>query len=136
MVWDKLIGGEPKGARQARFVEFWHPFGVQPLGGSMVRFPISDLLDGRECYAFLLHSLHPDGLCCPRGHRLPMGQAPRMRDRAPVVDYRCRECGAVFNLICGDRLGGYPLFLCQDRLDPARIRPGDPHLATGRRVGV
>ena len=24
-----------------------------------------------------------------------------MRDRAPVVDYRCRECGAVFNLFTG-----------------------------------
>ena len=67
----------------------------------MIRFPISDLLDEHECYAFLRHSLHPDGLCCPRGHGLPMGQAPHMRDRAPVVDYRCRECGAVFNLFTG-----------------------------------
>ena len=24
---------KPKDARQARFVEFWHPFGVQPLEG-------------------------------------------------------------------------------------------------------
>ena len=65
----------------------------------MIRFPISDLLDEHECYAFLLRSLHPDGLCGPRGHGLPMGQAPYLRARAPVVDDRCRECGAVFNRV-------------------------------------
>jgi hypothetical protein len=30
-----------------------------------------------------------------------MGQAPHRRDRAPVVDDRCRECGAVFNRFTG-----------------------------------
>jgi transposase-like protein len=67
----------------------------------MIRFPITDLLNEQECYCFLLHILHPHGLCCPRGHFLPASQRPHMYDRAPVVDYRCRECGAVFNLFTG-----------------------------------
>jgi transposase-like protein len=67
----------------------------------MIRFPITDLLNEQECYCFLLHILHPHGLCCPRGHFLPALQRPHMCDRAPVVDYRCRECGAVFNLFTG-----------------------------------
>jgi len=67
----------------------------------MMRFPLSGLLDEQACYRYLLDILHPGGLCCPRGHRLPAGQAPHGRARAPVVDYRCRECGAVFNLFTG-----------------------------------
>jgi transposase-like protein len=35
---------------------------------------------------------------CPHGHRLPPEQAPHDRQRAPIMDYRCRSCGAVFNL--------------------------------------
>ena len=50
----------------------------------MVRFPISDWLDEHGCYAFLLQSLRPDGLCCPRGHGLPFGQAPHMREDISV----------------------------------------------------
>ena len=64
----------------------------------MLRFPIGDLLDEGRCYDFLLQVLHPAGLACPNGHPLPPGQAPHDRHRAPVVDYRCRACGAVFNL--------------------------------------
>jgi transposase-like protein len=67
----------------------------------MMRFPITDLLDEDVCYDFLEVVLHPDGLCCPNGHRLPDSQAPHMRDRAPVCDYRCRICGAVFNAFTG-----------------------------------
>ena len=64
----------------------------------MMRFPITELLSEQECYCFLLKILHPDGLCCPKGHPLPAFQCPHMQDRAPVVDYRCRECGSVFNV--------------------------------------
>lgn len=67
----------------------------------MIRFSISDLLNEPECYYFLLDLLHPQGLCCPYGHLLPASQGPHMRDRAPVLDYRCRECGAVSNLFTG-----------------------------------
>ncbi len=66
-----------------------------------MRFPITDLLDEQECYEFLLRTLHPDGLRCPGGHPLPPAQAPHHRIRAPVVDYRCRTCGRVYNLFTG-----------------------------------
>lgn len=61
-------------------------------------FPITELLDEQACYEFLVNVLHPKGLQCPTGHRVAAGQAPHMSDRAPVVDYRCRRCGKVFNV--------------------------------------
>ena len=64
----------------------------------MLLFPIGDLLDERRGYEFLLHILHPPGLACPTGHPLPLEQAPHDRHRASIRDYRCRACGAVFNL--------------------------------------
>lgn len=67
----------------------------------MLQFPLDELLDEQACYAFLLQVLHPEGLRCPRGHALPAGQAPHDRHRPPVLDYRCRTCGAVFNLFSG-----------------------------------
>jgi transposase len=82
----------------------------------MMRFPITELLAEEECYAYLLRVLHPDGLCCPQGHPLPLPQAPHDRQRAPVYDYRCRECGAVFKLFSepigkGTRYSWRPLVL-------------------------
>ena len=67
----------------------------------MIRFPIDDLLDEQRCHDLLLRVMHPDGLRCPRGHALPLDQAPHDRHRAPIFDYRCRECGAVYNLFTG-----------------------------------
>jgi transposase-like protein len=64
----------------------------------MMQFPLTILLDEQACYDFLLHILHPTGLACPYGHQLPPDQAPHDRHRAPIMDYRCRTCGAVFNL--------------------------------------
>src|SRR5512145_343007 len=64
----------------------------------MMAFPITELLDEQASYEFLLSVLHPHGLQCPAGHKVGTGQAPHMSDRAPVVDYRCRGCGKVFNL--------------------------------------
>jgi len=66
-----------------------------------MRFPISDLLDEQECYCYLLRTLHPDGLKCPQGHPLPQNQAPHDRSRTPVLDYRCRICGRVYNIFTG-----------------------------------
>ena len=51
-----------------------------------------------ECYQYLKRSLHPEGLSCPNGHEPPSDQAPHDRRRAPIVDYRCRECGSVLNI--------------------------------------
>ncbi len=67
----------------------------------MLQFPIDDMLDEQACHDCLLHVLHADGLHCPHGHPLPVGQAPHDRHRAPIMDYRCRSCGAVFNLFTG-----------------------------------
>lgn len=64
----------------------------------MIRYPISDLLDPNECYDYLLRTLYPEGLRCKNGHPLPPDQAPHDRSRTPLVDYRCRVCGNVFNL--------------------------------------
>lgn len=71
--------------------------------GAML-FPIDDLLDEAACYRLLLSALHPEGLRCPKGHALPPDQAPHDRHREPIVDYRCRTCGKVFNLFTGTPL--------------------------------
>jgi hypothetical protein len=73
--------------------------------GTML-FPIDDLLDEVACYRLLLSALHPKGLHCPDGHDLPTDQAPHDRHREPVVDYRCRACGKVFNLFTNTPLQG------------------------------
>ena len=67
----------------------------------MIGFPIDELLSEEECYQYLKRSLHPEGLSCPNGHELSSDQAPHDRRRAPIMDYRCRECGAVLNIFTG-----------------------------------
>ena len=64
----------------------------------MMVFPIQSLMDEQACYNYLLGVLHPQGLCCPQGHPLAADQAPQDTHRAPIVDYRCKTCGAVFNI--------------------------------------
>lgn len=65
-------------------------------------FPLTGLLDEDACYARLVEVLHPDGLACPRcgGDRLGVHR----RHRAPVLDYRCRDCRRVFNAFTGTAL--------------------------------
>lgn len=67
----------------------------------MMIFPIEELLDEQRCYDYLLKTLYPEGLRCPNGHPLPSDQAPHDRSREPVFEYRCRLCGAVYNLFTG-----------------------------------
>ncbi len=67
----------------------------------MFFFPIHHMMDEQACYNFLNDFLHPEGLSCPNHHPLPSDQAPHDRHRAPIVDYRCRHCGAVFNIFTG-----------------------------------
>ena len=75
-----------------------------------MRFPLDDLLDEDRCYAWLLRNLHPEGLHCPNGHDLRPDQCPHTRNRAPVVEYRCRQCHRVFNVFTNTDLNGirYP----------------------------
>lgn len=72
----------------------------------MLSFPIQELLDEASSYEYLLRILHPDGLHCPNGHALPAGQKPHERKRTPVVNYRCRECGKVYNAFTDTVLSG------------------------------
>jgi transposase-like protein len=67
----------------------------------MLQFSLDEVLDDQACYDFLLRTLHPDGLHCPSGHALPNQQAAHDRHRTPILDYRCRTCGTVFNLFTG-----------------------------------
>ena len=64
----------------------------------MMKFPITDLMNQKECYNFLLNILHPNGFGCPNGHQLPPEQKPHDLSRQPLVDYKCRICGRVYNL--------------------------------------
>ena len=59
-------------------------------------FAILDLMNADACYQFLVDTLHPDGLHCPGCQRTDTSSI-HDRHRAPVFDYRCRHCGAVFN---------------------------------------
>ncbi len=72
----------------------------------MMAFPIQGLMDEQACYDYLLAVLHPDGLHCPQGHALPADQAPHDRHRAPILDYRCATCGAVYNIFTGSVWSG------------------------------
>jgi transposase-like protein len=72
----------------------------------MIRYPLTDLLDEQECYAYLVRVLHPSGLRCPAQHPVQPAQAPHDRRRAPVVDYRCQACGAVFNVFTNTEWSG------------------------------
>ena len=63
-------------------------------------FPISHLLDSQACYDELVLLLHPGGLRCPNGDDLAQCYVHK-RDRAPVVDYRCKVCQRCFNAFTG-----------------------------------
>ncbi len=65
-------------------------------------FPLIDLMDQAACYARLVEALHPDGLACPRCGSDRLGVHRRHRD--PVLDYRCKACGRVFNAFTGTAL--------------------------------
>ena len=102
----------------------------------MLQFPLDDLLDEHACYDFLLRVLHPDGVGCPHGHRLPTDQAAPDRHRAPILDYRCRTCGAVFNLFTGTiwTKSRYP---CSTIVQLLRgIAPGVPTQHLAAEVGI
>ena len=66
-------------------------------------FAMVDLMDPDACYRFLVTTLHPDGLRCPRCRRAD-DHPVHDRHRPPVFDYRCRGCAAVFNAYTGTPL--------------------------------
>jgi transposase-like protein len=66
-------------------------------------FPLLDLLDDEACYDFLVESLHPQGLRCPRCRG--RDYVAHRAHRHPVLDYRC-ACGRVFDAFTGTALQG------------------------------
>jgi len=65
-------------------------------------FPLAGLMDEDACYDRIVEALHPDGLACPRCGGVRLGV--HRRHRAPVLDYRCRDCRRVFNAYTGTAL--------------------------------
>lgn len=60
---------------------------------------MGELLDESRCYAWLVEHLHEGHLCCPgcKGSNYRRHHARR----APVLQYRCRDCGRFFNVFTG-----------------------------------
>jgi len=65
----------------------------------MIDFPIGRLMDERACYDWLVALLHPGGLACPRCRGTDAYVHRYHRD--PVLDYRCKACGRVYNAFTG-----------------------------------
>lgn len=73
----------------------------------MKSFSLESITNENQAYEFLKQVLHPAGLHCPRcSAALPEDQAPHTREREPLVKYRCRECGCVYNLFTDTLLQG------------------------------
>jgi transposase-like protein len=102
----------------------------------MLIFPIHELMDEQKCYNYLLQILHRDGLKCPQGHSLPADQQPHDRHRAPIVDYRCRACGAVFNLFTGTIWSGSRYTCVQIVLIVRGIAQGVPTARLAQELGI
>jgi transposase-like protein len=98
-----------------------------------VDFPILDLLDEQACYDFLVDALHPDGLCCPGcgGARYTVHRS----HRDPVLDYRCADCGRVFNAWAGTLLQGTQRSPAQVILIVRGIAQGTPTARLARELG-
>lgn len=63
-------------------------------------FPLGPVLDPGRCYDWLGAVFHPRGLRCPNGHGLDHAYVHK-KDRAPILDYRCKTCGRCFNVFTG-----------------------------------
>ena len=102
----------------------------------MIKFPIGDLLDERECYRFLLTALHPFGMTCPRGHPLQPDLAPHDSARSPILIYKCRKCGAVFHLFTGTVWSGTHYNCVTVALVMRGIAQGTPSLQLAEELGI
>ena len=100
-------------------------------------FPIDELMDEDACYGRLLAVLHPGGFACPRcGAREDGGSLTvHRRRRAPVLDYRCRPCGRVFNAFAGTPLAGTPKRPSQLVLFLRGVAKGETTAALARELG-
>jgi transposase-like protein len=65
-------------------------------------FPVTKLLDDQSSEKWLLRHLHPKGLRCPTCHAgLKQARQFRLARRTQLADYRCTQCGTVYNLYTG-----------------------------------
>jgi transposase-like protein len=65
-------------------------------------FPITKLLGDQASEKWLLRHLHPNGLRCPACQAgLKQARKFRVARRTQLSDYRCRQCGTVYNLYTG-----------------------------------
>jgi hypothetical protein len=90
--------------------------------GSMIDFPITQLLDESICLIWLERHLHPDGFVCPH-----CGSSNRrlFREQRHFLAYRCRECDGYYTLLTGTvfektrHTGAAAAWHCQGRIDCA-----------------
>lgn len=68
-------------------------------------FPLGFDPPEQDCYYILISLLHPNGLFCPNGHSLTDCSIYK-RNRAPIIDYRCKICGKCFNIFTETVLKG------------------------------
>jgi transposase-like protein len=97
-------------------------------------FPLIDYLDEDACYRKLVELLHPDGLACPScGQRRRLGVHHRHRE--PVLDYRCGDCGRVFNAWTGTVLQGTHRRPSELMLILRGVATGQPTAQMARELG-
>jgi transposase-like protein len=97
-----------------------------------VDFPIADLMDQDACYRRLLQWLHPGGLACPRCRGTDA--YVHRRYRAPVLDYRCKGCGRVYNAFTATALRKTRRRPCELVLILRGIARGEPTARLAREL--
>ncbi len=64
-----------------------------------VEFPITDLLNRRSSYEWLLAHFHPEGLKCPHcGVAQSESREFRWTKKSQIPDYRCGKCDKTYNV--------------------------------------
>ena len=64
-----------------------------------MRFPISNLLNQKDCENWMLEYFHPDGLKCPNCQSdVSDAHLFRRTKKSNLQVYRCNECQTVYNL--------------------------------------
>jgi len=97
-------------------------------------FPLTDLLDEAACYRRLVGWLHPGGLRCPGCGAADRDCWAHRRHRDPLLDFRCKACGAVFNAFTGSALQGTQRSCAQILLLLRGIAQGAPTARLAREL--
>lgn len=65
----------------------------------MFEFPIDNLLDEQKCYDLLVEQMHDGELKC--AHCGSLDYRAHVKQRPPIIQYKCRACAKYFNLFTG-----------------------------------